>query len=210
MMGPLVKRLVPRVLTRCAATTLLTVIAAGPVGCSSPGAYVWINDVEVPKGTTQAFVIVPGDTLAINVYNEETVSGSTKVRSDGYITLLLVGEVLAAGKTPGALAVELQNALAKFLNQPTVAVRVEAEEDISVAFLGEVETVGVVKVRRGSGLLWALTNAGGLSEYADYDGIYVIRQNPHIKIRFTYDELIANDLHANAFPLRDGDVILVE
>lgn len=191
--------------------TLLTIVCvgAGAGGCASPGPYVWVNDVEVPKAT-QSFVIVPGDTLAINVYNEETVSGSTRVRSDGYITLLLVGEVMAAGKTPGALAVELQNALAKYLNKPTVAVRVETEEEISVAFIGEVETVGVVKLRRGSGLLWALTSAGGLSEYADADGIYVIRKNPHIKVRFSYDDLIANDTHANAFPLLDGDVILVE
>lgn len=209
MSGPLVKRLAPKFRAGSVAT-LLTIIGVGASGCASPGPYVWVNDVEVPQGATQSFVIVPGDTLAINVYNEETVSGSTRVRSDGFITLMLVGEVMAAGKTPGALAVELQNALAKYLNQPTVAVRVETEEEISVAFIGEVESIGVVKLRRGSGLLWALTSAGGLSEYADVDGIYVIRKNPHIKIRFSYDDLIANDTHANAFPLLDGDVVLVE
>jgi len=209
MLGPLAKRLAPK-LAASSVATLLTIVGVGASGCASPGPYVWVNDVEVPATGKQTFVIVPGDTLAINVYNEETVSGSTRVRSDGYITLMLVGEVLAAGKTPGALAVELQNALAKYLNQPTVAVRVETEEEISVAFIGEVESQGVVKMRRGSGLLWALTSAGGLSEYADYEGIYVIRQNPHIKIRFSYDDLIANDQHANAFPLRDGDVVLVE
>lgn len=209
MLGPLVKRLAPKLGARSVAT-LLTIVGVGASGCASPGPYVWINDVEVPQGGAQNFVIVAGDTLAINVYNDETVSGATRVRSDGYITLMLVGEVLAAGKTPGALAVELQTALGKFLNQPTVAVRVETEEEISVAFLGEVGTVGVVKLKRGSGLLWALTNAGGLSEYADGDGIYVIRKNPHVKIRFSYDDLVANDTHANAFPLLDGDVVLVE
>jgi len=209
MLGHLVKRFAPNLGASCVAT-LLAVVGVGASGCASPGPYVWVNDVEVPQGGPQNFVIVPGDTLAINVYNDETVSGSTRVRSDGYITLMLVGEVLAAGKTPGALAAELQTALGKFLNQPTVAVRVETEEEISVAFLGEVGTVGVVKLKRGSGLLWALTNAGGLSEYADGDGIYVIRKNPHIKIRFSYDDLIANDAHANAFPLLDGDVVLVE
>jgi len=209
MLGPSVQRLASK-LAAGSVATLLTVSGLGAMGCASPGPYVWINDVEVPAAGAQTFVIVPGDTLAINVYNEETVSGSTRVRSDGYITLMLVGEVLAAGKTPSALAVELQNALAKFLNQPTVAVRVETEEDINVAFLGEVESVGVVKLRRGTGLLWALTSAGGLSEYADADAIYVIRQNPQVKIRFSYDDLIANDQHANAFPLRDGDVVLVE
>ena len=209
MLGPSLQRLASK-LAASSVATLLTISGVGAIGCATPGPYVWVNDVEVPAAGAQAFLIVPGDTLAINVYNEETVSGSIRVRSDGYITLMLVGEVLAAGKTPSALAVELQTALAKFLNQPTVAVRVEAEEEINVAFLGEVESVGVVKLRRGSGLLWALTSAGGLSEYADSDAIYVIRQNPQIKIRFSYDDLIANDQHANAFPLRDGDVILVE
>lgn len=209
MLGPLVKRLAVT-LRAGSVATLLTIGGVGATGCGSSGPYVWVNDVEVPKAGAQSFVIVPGDTLAIHVYNETTVSGSTRVRSDGYITLMLVGEVLAAGKTPAALAVELQNTLAKFINQPTVAVRVETEEEISVAFIGEVETVGVVKLKRGSGLLWALTSAGGLSDYADTDAIYVIRQNPQIKVRFSYDDLVANDQHANAFPLRDGDVVLVE
>jgi len=186
------------------------VLGAGVSGCASPGPYVWINDVETPQGGANQFVIVPGDTIAINVYNDERLSGSTRVRSDGYITLMLVGEVMAAGKTPAALATELQGVLAKFLNSPTVSVRVETEEEISVAFLGEVESVGVIKMRRGSGLLWALTVAGGLSDYADEDAIYVIRQNPRVKIRFSYNDLISNDMHANTFPLLDGDVILVE
>ena len=180
------------------------------VGCGSTGPYVWVDQVAAPADARNAFVIVPGDVLSISVYNDERISGPARVRSDGYITLMLLGDVLAVGKTPSGLATELQTALAKYLNSPTVAVRVETEEEISVAFLGEVSTSGVVKLRRGSGLLWGLSLAGGLSEYADWDSVYVIRQEPRIKVRFSFDDLVANDQAANQFPLLDGDVVYVE
>jgi len=197
---------------RFLASATIVLVLAGLVlaGCGSTGPYVWVDQVAAPPDARNTFVIVPGDILAINVYNDERISGPARVRSDGYITLMLIGDVLAVGKTPSGLATELQTALSKYLNSPTVAVRVETEEEISVAFLGEVESKGVVKLRRGSGLLWGLSLAGGLSEYADWDSVYVIRQHPAVKVRFSFYELVANDKASNQFPLLDGDVVYVE
>jgi len=192
---------------------VLAALVAMPMlltGCGSTGPYVWARDAQLPADQDPRFVILPEDTLSISVYNDQNVSGTVRVRSDGYITLMLVGDVMAAGKTPIALADEIRNALSKFLNAPTVAVRIETEAEISVAFVGEVEEEGVLKLPRGTGLLWAIASAGGLSDYADWDSIYVIRSNPRVKIRFDFNDMIANDKQSADFPLLKGDVVYVE
>lgn len=191
------------------AVAVYTVAALTLFGCAE-APYVWVSDVQAPPEGNRSFVIVPGDVLAISVYNEDQLSGSTKVRSDGYITLSLVGEVLAAGKTPSALAQELQTGYSKFLQAPNVAIRVEAEEEIRVTLIGEVESVGNVTLPRNSGLMRALAAGGGLSDFADKDAIFVIRQNPSVRIRFSYQDLVDNDPQAVGFTLLNGDVVYVE
>jgi polysaccharide export outer membrane protein len=170
---------------------------------------VWVNDVQSEQRPA-GFVIVPGDILAVSVYGDDKLSGSARVRSDGYITLPLVGEVMAAGKSPNTLARELQAGLSKFLQAPNVAVRVESEEQIKITVIGELGSTGNILLPRDSGLLAALAAGGGLSEYADKDGIFVLRQNPPVRIRFSYDDLVDNDQRAVSFRLYDGDVIYVQ
>lgn len=184
---------------------LLTTLGCGP---SAP--YVWVNDVEQAQGTQNTFVIAPGDTLSIRVFGDETVSTEAVVRSDGVITLLLIGDVLAAGKTPPVLADELQTLLAKFLTTPRVVVGVSREVLTPITVLGEVAEQGLVELPRNSGLMQALAASGGFTDYADRDQIYVIRQNPRVRIRFSFDDLIANDPRATGFVLLKGDVVYVE
>jgi protein involved in polysaccharide export with SLBB domain len=82
-----------------------------------------------------------------------------------------------------------------------------------VNILGEVAHVGALTLdpATGSGLLQALSQAGGPSEYADKSEIFVLRRTPEFRrIRFTYDALVENRSGAATFPLRTGDVIVVE
>lgn len=200
--------LVPRPRLQLAWVVALVLVVV--CGCASRGPYVWVHDVQAPKAVTNRLVIVPGDTVSVSVYSDEKLSGQARVRSDGYITLQLVGDVLAAGKTPSALAQELTTMLSKYINAPTVAVSVMEEVTIRVTVVGEVETVGVVNIPRGSGVLVALATAGGLTEYANWDAIFVMRRVPRVKVRFSFDDLVANDAMSTDFPLLDGDTIYVE
>ena len=75
----------------------------------------------------------------------------------------------------------------------------------------EVRTVGTLSLEPGAGLLQALAQAGGPSDFADREAIYVLRRQPEFKrIRFTYAALIQNTDGAATFPLKTGDVIVVE
>lgn len=180
-------------------------------GCAPEMAYVWVKDVQIPVPAPNAvYQIKPGDTLAVRVYNDDKMSSVVKVRPDGYVTVILLGDVLAAGKSPPALSNEIQAALAKYLNAPTVSVTLEGQEEIKIAMLGEVGDPGIVTLPKSSGVLQALAAAGGLNDYADEERIFVLRQNPRIRVRFVYDDLVANEPQSVGFVLLDGDVIMVE
>ena len=158
----------------------------------------------------EAYAIGPGDLLDIRVYNETSISGRARVRSDGKVTIALVGDVVAAGKTPDALAREVQTKLQKFLQTPAVSIAVEESRPLTVTVMGEVGKPGVFTMSQNSGVLQAIASAGGFSEYADDDGIFVVRRRPDMRIRFTYDGLRENSGGAADFVLKDGDLVTVE
>ena len=181
--------------------------------CSSSGPYTWYT--RVPKSEwgspTGEYVIGVGDTISIRVYEQEAVSASGKIRRDGRIALPLVGELMVAGKAPSALARELETKLKQFIVSPRVTVNVEQSQPIQVTTLGEIGTKGTLTLEPPATLIQALAQAGGLTEYADESAIFVLRFLPTFqRIRFDYDAIIENDAGAATFPLRTGDVIMVE
>jgi len=77
-----------------------------------------------------------------------------------------------------------------------------------------VKSPGMKDLEPGSGLLHALAVAGGFSDYARDDGVFVLRREPGapepIRIRFTYEALIRTEGRGATFRLRTGDVVVVE
>jgi polysaccharide export outer membrane protein len=134
-----------------------------------------------------------------------------KIRGDGRIAMPFVGEVVAAGKTPVALGREIEARLKEFIVSPRVTVNVDDSLPIVISMLGEVGAKGNLSLAQPATVLQALAQAGGLSEFADTDAIFVVRQKPVFRrIRFTYEALLTNKGGAAAFPVRAGDVIVVQ
>ncbi|HVW26965.1 MAG TPA: polysaccharide biosynthesis/export family protein [Polyangiaceae bacterium] len=181
--------------------------------CGSLGQYVWFN--ELPKTEfAQAngeYVIGVGDTIQVQVYEQDNMTTQAKIRSDGRIALPFVGEIVAVGKHPSDLTRELQARLREFIVSPRVVVNVTQSQPVVISTLGEVGHVGTITLESQAGLLEAIAQAGGLSEYADKSAIFVLRRTPEFRrIRFTYDALLQNKDNAAAFSLRTGDVVVVE
>jgi len=185
-------------------------VALSLAGCSATGPYTWVQTLPVASPQPQPYVVAPGDLLDVRVYNEERISVRGRVRLDGRITLPLLGDVVASGKPPALLAQEIQGQLKSFLQAPVVTVQVEDMHPSSFSMIGEVTRPGVFPLPPNTGLLEALALGGGLTQYADDEGIYVLRKNPAQRIRVTYQQLMDNEPHAAAFKLLDGDVIVVE
>jgi polysaccharide export outer membrane protein len=185
-------------------------LALTPLGCASPQKYTWVDSLPPTATGSGQYVVREGDLLDIRVYNEPTISTRARVRGDGKITVSLIGDVDAVGKTPGVLGKEIQSRLQTFLNAPSVTVAVDEQQPLSVTVMGEVAHSGIFTLPPNAGVLQAIASAGGLGEYADDESIYVVRKSPAQRIRFTYSGLVENKGRAADFALRNGDLITVE
>ncbi len=195
--------------SRWAALLSAIALACGlNLGCSSEGRYVWVNDfMAKPPPVIPAEVIQPGDVVSISVFGQEALSVKRRVPRSGSVSLPLLGEYPVAGHTAAALGTELEKRLQPFVTSPHVAVVIE-EQNIEVSVVGEVARSGRVVLQRPARVVQALADAGGLTDFADRDAIYVVRGQQ--RIRFTYRQIGRGDAPANAFTLQTGDVIVVE
>jgi len=133
------------------------------------------------------------------------------VRQDGKVSLPLLGDVQAAGLTPGELAMQLQEALKRYINYPNVTVAVAETRPLVVPVVGEVAKPGQYMLEKGAGVLEALAAAGGFTDFAHRDRIFVLRREPKlVRIRFTFEALSRGQGQATALQLQAGDVVVVE
>jgi len=152
-----------------------------------------------------------GDTINIRVYEQDGMSSSLKIRRDGRIAIPLAGELMVAGKHPSQLALEIEGRLKEFIVSPRVTVNVETSQPVTVTAIGEIKNIGALTLEPPARLIEAIAQAGGPTDFADKSRIFVLRRFPEFqRIRFTYDAIVHNEGGAAGFPLRTGDVIVIE
>lgn len=192
--------------------TALATLALGAACYTPRGAFVAVEEYALP--TSSEYVLAPGDVISVRVFQQDAMSARVKVRNDGVVTLPLVNDWAAAGKTPKALGTELEGKLKDFINTPVVTIFVEESRPNTVSVLGEVSRPGVVTLEAGAGVLQALAAAGGLTDFAHRDGIFVLRKvsgEPQAqRIRFTWDSLSRGEGKAARFTLQTQDTVVVE
>jgi polysaccharide biosynthesis/export protein len=195
------------------ALSLALVLAGLSTGCAGAGQYVWYAEMPASERSamTSDYIIGVGDTVSIRVYEQDGLSGDVKVRRDGKTAMPLVGEIVVAGKRPLELSSEIETRLKQFIVSPRVTVNIATSQPVSVTTLGEVGRVGALTLEPPARLVEAMAQCGGPGEFADKSKIFVLRQFPTYKrIRFTWDAILRNEGGAATFPLRTGDVIVVE
>ena len=156
------------------------------------------------------YVIGADDALQVTVWQEPTVSGTFPVRPDGMISLVLVGDIQAAGLTPMHLAHDITLKLKKYIQDPIVAVTVIAVKSQRVYLVGEVGHAGPIELIPGMTPLQAIAQGGGLSPYTSGKHIYILRgpQGKQTKIPFNYKLALKGDNRQDV-PLLSGDTIVV-
>lgn len=183
-------------------------VALPLVGCGG-APFVWINELPQQQ-TADEYVIAPGDMVGVRVFNQENMSTRARVRSDGKVALPFLGDVELRGKTPAAVSRELGVRFKEYVVSPIVTVSLEETQPTAVSVLGEVVHPGNYTLDASSGVLQALAAAGGFSDYASRDAIYVVRRASGPRVRFTFASLAQGQSRAAAFRLRAGDVVIVE
>jgi polysaccharide export outer membrane protein len=200
-----------RPLQRAGAVAACLVLCRAPA-CAGSGQYVWFQ--QLPPETTLAnseYVIGVGDIVSIRVLGREEMTLRERVRADGRVSLLLIGDVEARGKRPSALKAELEGRLKDYIVSPSVVVNIDETQPTTVLLLGEVAKPGTYPLEQDPRLLHALSLGGGLTDYASRSGIFVVRSEPKpIRIRFTFDAIRRNIGGAGDFQLRRGDLVEVE
>ncbi|MEZ5286669.1 MAG: polysaccharide biosynthesis/export family protein [Vicinamibacterales bacterium] len=152
-----------------------------------------------------------GDKLRIEVYKDEYLSQSVQVRPDGRITLPLIGDLAASGLTAVQLRDRIGTSLKEYVSNPVVTVIVVEATDPVVYVMGEVNNPGSIPIRGPLTVLQALAVAGGFKEFADTNGIRILRRGPDgtrvETIRFHYKDAIKDD--GQVIYLREGDTVVV-
>ena len=189
----------------------LTLVAL--TGCyRSSGVFIPIDEYK-DLTVEGEYVIRPGDTLNVRVFQQEPMSARTRVRADGKISLPFLNDVTAAGYSPVVLSQQLQTRLKDYINNPVVTISLEEVRPVQISVLGEVPRPGVYGLETGSGVLQALASAGGFTAFA-YKEVFVLRtENPAEaakRIRFNYDALTESTGKGPLFKLKAGDVVVVE
>lgn len=152
----------------------------------------------------------PGDKLRVEVYKDTQLSQSVQIRPDGKITLPLVGDIEATGKTPIELRDVIADELKEYVNTPVVTVIV-VEASAAVAYVvGEVAHPGTINLQGGPiTALQAIAMAGGLKDFADAKKIRILRKGPSglvQTIAFNYKDAVRGGAPVY---LRPGDTVVV-
>jgi polysaccharide export outer membrane protein len=156
------------------------------------------------------YVIGSDDSLSITVWKEPSLSGTIPVRPDGMISLPLIGDLKAAGRTPMQLADDITVKLKKYIQDPNVSVVVMADSSQRIFLIGEVGHVGPVPMTPGMTPLQAIAAGGGLSTFANSKKIYILRNEggKQQKIPFNYKKALKGE-DTQGVSLKPGDTIVV-
>lgn len=194
--------------------TVLCATAPRPaVGAPRAGAAITGDDDkkqgQPPPSMSEEYRLGPGDKLRIEVYKDAQLSQSAQIRPDGKITVPLVGDVEASGRTPLELRDTLTTALKQYMTNPSVTVIVVEATAATAYVLGEVNHPGAVTLQAPLTILQALAIAGGLKDFADAKNIRILRKTSTgvETIAFNYKEALKTS-RAPVY-LRPGDTVVV-
>ncbi len=162
---------------------------------------------------TSDYTIGPEDVLEITVWRNTDLSKVVAVRPDGRISLPLIGDVGAAGRTAVELAGAIAEKLKEFKENPQVSIVVKEVNSYAIYVLGEVTKPGKYPLLSKTTLLQAITLASGFTPAAARNKMVIFRfgdQNgKDIKIKASYDDIIMRDESPQNIQLKPGDTIVV-
>ena len=162
---------------------------------------------------TPDYIIGPEDVLEITVWKNADLSKQVQVRPDGRISLPLVGDVSAVGRTATQLTSDIATRLRSYMENPTVSIVVKEVNSYAIYVLGEVNAPGKYPLKSKTTLLQAITVAQGFTQVAARNKIVVFRFGKDgealTKIKASYDDIVLRDGSNQNIELKPGDQIVV-
>jgi polysaccharide export outer membrane protein len=157
------------------------------------------------------YTIAPGDVLQISVWKEDALDREVVVLPDGKVNFPLVGTVTVRDKTPTDVQQDIKEKLRRFIPDASVSVVVKADLGHTVSVIGQVTKPGEIIMSHHLSVMQALSQAGGLTPYANDDRIIILRRTDgkETSIRIPYSDIIYGDELDKDITLQPGDVVVV-
>ena len=162
---------------------------------------------------TTDYWIGPEDVLDITIWRNTDLSKEVTVRPDGRISLPLIGDVTAVGKTAMQLSEDISARLKEYKENPQVSIIVKEVNSYAIYVLGEVGRPGKYPLKTKTTLLQAITIAGGFTPTAARNKMVVFRFSKdgggQVKIKASHDDIVLRDGSNQNIELKPGDQIVV-
>lgn len=163
-------------------------------------------------GAVDAYEIGVPDLLQMTVWQHPDFTGPLLVRTDGKVSVPLMGDIQAEGLTPAELAEAIRVGLAQYISNPRVDIAVTEMRSQVASVIGEgVLNSGPIDLQRNMRVLDAIAAMGGFSPFARKDDIRILRNTPdgQVEYRFDYDAFIRGKDPASNILLAPGDTVIV-
>lgn len=157
------------------------------------------------------YMVNPGDTLQISVWQEEDLQGEVIVRPDGFFSFPLAGEIQASNRTIAQIERALSERLKQFIPEVVATVSLLSLNGYKIYVIGQVQNPGEFTLNRDVDVMSALAMAQGLNEFADARGIRILRRvdGRQTAIDFDYRQVIRGSNLSDNVTLQAGDVVVV-
>jgi len=185
---------------------LLTACASGPVFPPAPA--------KAYDNSSWNYLLGPGDSVNVFVWGNPEVSGSFPIRPDGKMTMNLVEDLPASGKTPSQLAREIEKILARYIQDPVVTVIVAGgigPYSQQIRVIGQAAKPQALNFREEMSLVDVMISVGGLTDFASGNRASILRVVDGKPQQFTVrleDLVKGGDVSANV-DMRPGDVLVI-
>ena len=161
------------------------------------------------------YLLGPTDSIQISVWRNQDLSIGVPVRPDGRVSMPLIGDVMATGKTPEQLANEIEQGLANYIREPQVTVVVTSMG--SHEFSDRVRVTGAdnqpisVPHRPGMTVLDMMLSAGGANPFANLNSAMLYRalDNRMVAIPVRLDDILNSGDVSTNYRMRPGDILAV-
>lgn len=162
---------------------------------------------------TKEYIIGPEDVLEITVWRNQDLSKVVAVRPDGRISMPLIGDVTAMGRTPSQLTDDIAMRLKEFKENPSIAIVVKEVNSYAVFILGEVQKPGKYPLKSKTTLLQGITIAGGFTPTAARNKMVLFRfldnGGGDERMKVSYDDIVLRDGSRQNVELKPGDTVVV-
>lgn len=157
------------------------------------------------------YMVNPGDTLQISVWQEEDLQGEVIVRPDGFFSFPLAGEIRASNRTISQIENALRERLKQYIPDVVATVSLLTLNGYKIYVIGQVQNPGEFTLNRDVDVMSALAMAQGLNEFADARGIRILRRvdGRQTAIDFDYRQVIRGSNLSDNVTLEAGDVVVV-